>query len=340
VSKRTIAPLFVLICCLAAVASAANPPKVIFIGDTGGWAPIFAAHPNWINKGTDPLNDPGGGYYGPSDSIAYSVLQRFQTDVVAQHPDIVHIVCCWSDAYRDRDAINFLWYSQYNEAMLDMIKAAKAANIKVILGTEPEGTNEVRQENAWIEGYGAANGIPVINYHHLFLEREDFGIAGNSTGEPGLFNAAPPDPDGPGGAAGGPNDTGYAMISVMAENVIETMGLTLKSGYLTSQNQDAYSTQINQNPNSFGPLNVVKFIPFGVYSDGKTRPILNANFSGANGIWTSTDPSVMNVDQTGYGNPVGSGKARIWFQTFTGQTFSPFDVTVGLVCPNSIYCPY
>jgi hypothetical protein len=67
---------------------------------------------------------------------------------------------------------------------------------------------------------------------------------------------------------------------------------------------------------------------------------LNTNFLGASGIWTSTDPSVMNVDQNGYGTPVGAGKSRIWFQTFTGQTFSPFDVTVGLVCPDPIYCPY
>lgn len=61
-------------------------PVVVFIGDgiTQAWiTQEQSTHPTWINAaGTDPRSVETSG----------SMLARFQTDVIALHPDIVHIL--------------------------------------------------------------------------------------------------------------------------------------------------------------------------------------------------------------------------------------------------------
>ena len=81
----------------ASAASAATQPKVVFIGDyfTYLWSSAFAANPNWINEGADGLGVVGGG------EQSSQTLARFQSDVVALHPAIVHIMIGandWFDA--------------------------------------------------------------------------------------------------------------------------------------------------------------------------------------------------------------------------------------------------
>jgi lysophospholipase L1-like esterase len=136
----------------------APPPKVVFIGDpiTLNWTSAFAANPNWVNKGA-PFS---GGY-------SSEMLARFQSDVVSLHAAIVHIMAGAEDSYFVSDE-SALYMSQSFFMNLDaMVKEAKAANIKVILGTTPPIANisgYVTQINAIIAAYGATNNIPVVDY--------------------------------------------------------------------------------------------------------------------------------------------------------------------------------
>src|SRR5271155_5247982 len=144
-------------------ASAATPsPKVVFIGDwvTYSWAGAFAANPTWINQGA-----PGQGLLGNGNSG--DTLARFQADVVNLHPAIVHIMIGSSDADEDDDAMYRLTFSNFLSNLDAMVKEAKAANIQVILGIEPQNfvfSGPVGPINSIITSYGRTNKIPVINY--------------------------------------------------------------------------------------------------------------------------------------------------------------------------------
>jgi hypothetical protein len=155
VIKLNLAVVFALLC---SVANAATPaPQVVFIGDyyTYNWTSAFAANPNWINKGIN-----GNDLDGQTSS---DVLARFQTDVVSLNPAIVHIMVGDFDA-----EISSAASTQYTPpafaANLDaMVKAATAANIKVILGISPGIGPDggigylLPQIDSIIAAYGAAN---------------------------------------------------------------------------------------------------------------------------------------------------------------------------------------
>ncbi len=66
-----------------------HDPRVVFIGDetTHGWlaSGVLAQHPMWIDKSSTTLE------------TSASMLARFQTDVIDQHPDVVHILAGQGD---------------------------------------------------------------------------------------------------------------------------------------------------------------------------------------------------------------------------------------------------
>jgi hypothetical protein len=104
--------------------------------------------PHWINKGDS--NVLGGD--------AGSTLARFQSDVVSLHPAIVHILVGAYDSYFVSDE-SALYFSQTFVTNLNaIVKEAKAANIKVILGTTPpistNASGYLTEINAAIVGYG------------------------------------------------------------------------------------------------------------------------------------------------------------------------------------------
>jgi hypothetical protein len=108
-------------------------PKVVFIGDeiTAEWASAFAANPNWINKGQS--SEPIEGL-----QTAASVLARFQSDVVSLHPAIVHILIGQADAngyLSDEGQTGQI--PGFLTSLQAIIQEAKAANVQVVLGTEP-----------------------------------------------------------------------------------------------------------------------------------------------------------------------------------------------------------
>ena len=264
-------------------------PKVVFIGDwiTYNWTSAFAANPNWINQGT--LDFFGGNSGGTA--------ARFQADVVSLHPDIVHIMVGVVDEAQEDDALMALTTPDLVNNLNTMVQEAKAANIQVILGMEPPA---VSQENAVIAAYGAANNIPVVNY----------GAAPTVTDD--IYQ----------GDAFVPTIAGYALMTQIAEAAISTLNLTLKGGYLQNTQQANGNGPAENNVNTVVPGVYIQFTPMGKYSDGNLYPMLNTNFRGSSGIWTSSNPLVMYISPTGLAWPLTPGTATIRYTPLDGVKFS------------------
>jgi lysophospholipase L1-like esterase len=121
-----------------------HDPVVVFFGDsiTYNWITpdVIAAHPLWINAGTPN---------GATGETTGQMLTRFQTDVIARHPDVVHIIAGTYDIIDTGDT----WVGPCGSEnpgetstaptaetctnIQQMISQAEAAGIKVILGSMP-----------------------------------------------------------------------------------------------------------------------------------------------------------------------------------------------------------
>jgi hypothetical protein len=316
--------LFALVLSTFASATAATPapPKVVFVGDyiTHQWASAFAANPNWINQGQPT---PG----------AFPSLASFQTNVVNLHPAIVHIMVGAYSGYFVSDESALFAFQEFVSALDALVKAAQAANIKVILGTTPPISSSylsgyTTQINAAIAGYGAAHNIPVIDYADLLCGCASLSLAESfyslySPAGNALMVAAPnvvPMPDTNGVL---PSTFGYAAMTQLAETAIATENLTLRSGWLQDvENFNETLTGSPVNVNTVSPPASVQFTPIGYYSDGSQHPLTNTNIADANGTWTSSNPEVMNINQKGLTWALSSGTTIIRYTAPDGLAFS------------------
>jgi hypothetical protein len=308
---------------------------VVFIGDyiTYYWVSAFAANPNWINKGST-----GVAQFGAT-STADGVLAAFQSEVVSLHPDVVHILIGQGDANADDAASTQLSVPLFEKALEAIVEEAKAANIKVVLGTEPPAftfEGQVEAINSVIASYGAANNIPVINYADALsgtigsrllpgpssaIGADTFGLYGGGPylGPPATLGSFPDN------YSLIPTATGYNLMTQMAEATVNTMNLTLKSGWLQNiqqQNSNESTSPPGTNVNTVFPGAIIQFTPIGLYSDGSQHPLLNTTFEGMHGAWTSSNPLVMYVNQQGLSWTNFPGTAVIRYTSPGGVAFS------------------
>jgi acyl-CoA thioesterase I len=310
-------------------------PKVVFIGDqfTYAWGttPPFAANTNWINQGWD---SPVSTYCFLSCSAGTSAgtLARFQADVIDLHPAIVHIMVGVDDIANDDDATQAAGYVYPNFLvnLQGMVNMAKAANIQVILGVEsmdwasaspqyPQGLNAI------VATFGAQNNIPVINYADALCQ------CGSSTGG-GIGSAQYLGPASAGLSFLAPTAAGYALMTQMAEvAILGTLGQAPGGGYL--QNLTAPNVNTNQsyaNVNSITAGNALQFTPYGWYNNNPlVAPFVNGTFAGPTGTWTSSNPLVMYVTQTGFAFALSPGTAAITYTSPTGVKFNEWVMNVG-----------
>jgi hypothetical protein len=322
---------------LSSVATAATtpPPTVVFIGDwiTYNWSSGFAANPNWVNAGVPGIVVGGGGTSG-------GVLGRFQSDVVSLHPAIVHIMIGEGDAIVAGDSSFQFVIPGFMSSLNAIVQQARAANIKVILGIEPPilayPYEMMPQIDSVIASYAAANNIPVINYGDVLC-----GCVGSVTQTEGIgqdvfklygggaFLEVPSNPQ------PFPNDyplvispAGYSVMTQMAQNVIATMNLTLKAGWLENMQQYDFHEVFTAPPvglsnvNTVYPGSVLQFTPVGFYNDGSQHSLLNTNFQGASGTWASSNPFVMYISQSGVAWANSPGTAVIRYTSPEGIKFS------------------
>jgi hypothetical protein len=332
-----------------------NKPKVVFVGDYVNyqWASAFAANPNWINQGNpDPL------YLGSSNETSGAVLASFQANVVSLHPAVVHLLIGLPDAVTSHDPTYSSTVPGFLADLTSIVKEAKAANIQVVLGLEPNlpnlNANTLTQINAAIVSFGAVNKIPVINYADALC-----ACVNSTTGSASLedvngneinaysvaydnfqqYGGGPLiGPALPGSFAAYPDQVpwdddfivtpaGYNLMTQMAESAINTMNLKLVGGWLSDveapdENTSTYEPAIPiTNVNTVWPPSIVKFTPIGLYSDGSQHPILNS-FQGSSGTWTSSNPLVMTVNQLGVAWALSQGTTIIRYTSPNGIAFS------------------
>jgi hypothetical protein len=296
-------------------ASAATPPKVVFYGDqtTVNW-PLPAGY---INQGVPGYSNGPGSSQG---LFAYGAAAAFQSDVVSLHPTIVHIMIGQNDANEAHDADYQLKLPEVLSAMATMVQEAKAANIKVVIGSIIGGGSLGTAINEALAGFAAANGIQFLNYSDLLgggVESTGGGTGG-AVYFPTVVGPNAGQCSGPGGACSAsllttftapnnfgveivPSVNGYALMTQMAEVAIaQVMGATIKGGYLQNQtlpttNVYSYPANVNNGANA-GQL---QFTPVAVFSDGSTHPLLNSTLAGSSGTWKSSNPQGAYITQTG-----------------------------------------
>jgi hypothetical protein len=162
--------------------------------------------------------------------------------------------------------------------------------------------------NSLVANYVAINYIPVINYGDALCNcvgstgGSGIGPLFNLTGSSTPYNV--PDcitsPDGE--QIAGPSASGYALMTEMAEATINILNAKLTGGYLQNIEQGRPNETSNgpaPNVNTVYPEAVIQFTPYGSYSNGWVGPLLNSNFTGSTGTWTSSNPLVMYVSQKG-----------------------------------------
>jgi Bacterial Ig-like domain (group 2) len=309
--------LSTLVVPVAAIAATAPKPKVVFYGDgfTYGWTTI-ANTPGWVNRGAPTIYT--------SDAMG-SALAGFQSEVVSLHPAIVHIM------FGETDSLDLSPNTQqfYGPGSLSsaqqMVAEAKAANIQVIFGLSPGVKSQFAQ---LITMYGAAHGIPVIDYADALTGGTGFNGAG--TWVDFGFADSPSNGDlqpDPAGFFSVPTLQGQALMTQMATAVINTIGLKLTGGYL--QNYSNYEVGGGPNINGMVLSQEVQFTPYGQYTGGVVEPLIGLNYlTGTNGTWTSSNPLVAQVNQQGHVWALTVGKTSISYISPTGVHFSPWTMTV------------
>jgi hypothetical protein len=277
-----------------------------------------------------PLDSP------PQSGSSGAILHRFKTDAIDLHPAIVHIMAGSDDVDFVSDEGAQYISPSFLDAMQQMIKMAKAANIQVILGIESpqwpdEGSGYLTTLNSIVATLGLQNNIPVINYADALCAcvsstggigiGENFAVTGGQymtpIPPPNLLEAYQPTPE------------GYALMTQMAEATIDTLGLTLQSGYLQDAEQANQANPINPvNTNVVGTEAVIQFTPYGQYNNGVVEPLINSTYAGSTGTWESSNPLVMYISQTGLATSLSQGYAVITYKSPSGVKFNEWVMEV------------
>jgi hypothetical protein len=301
--------LCLLACLFVSVAATAQTgPTVVFTGDdfVYGWQQnaAFTANKNWIGAG---LAKGAGSYWGFTEAI----LDDFQTNVISKHPAFVFIDTGSSDVAIAPDSTPYPaeWENTAGE-IIQMVQMAQAANIKVILGTiltSPPTGFISDHFNGWLQGYAAAENIPFVNFESALIT----GPCSPCSPTPLLNNS---DPDG----LNLPTAAGYQLVTQMAQAAIATYSLKIKGGYLGNVlsftgygiDDDFGAPSLQPNVNSVSSGAGVQFTPQATWGDGVTRPMLNTPYGGVQGLWSSSNPKVMVVNQQGSHTPIPPGRLR------------------------------
>jgi hypothetical protein len=278
---------------VAANAATPAPRKIAFIGDwlTDSWSARFPA--NWIDY------DQGGGF-PPTSQIAAAIAAK---------PSIIHIMIGLQ--YIDDDAGYNLVTGLLEEDLVGDITQAQAAGIPVVVGIAPlQLTSGFAVQQADLEVYAIATKyrVPVINYSGAFSNAQTAyaGVVNGSGGTAQLFGGVGSffTPSANEYSNYVPTPAGFAIMTMMAQTAFATLNAQPKSVYLQDtliQGNECTGCSGIPNVNTVSPGNTVQFYPVISYANGLSGQVgFNSNFlTGSNGTWTSSNPAVGFVNQSG-----------------------------------------
>lgn len=141
----------------------------VFIGDsiTYHWDAVsWTAGPDLLSSHLPDSID-----QGISGQVCYQMSLRFKTDVLAYKPSVVHILCGTNDTFYGAEGSNAIAY------LFDMVQAAQAASVPVIVGTIPpdDGRAVPTVHAAWnaeVRAGALTYGYAIAEYESA-LERPD-----------------------------------------------------------------------------------------------------------------------------------------------------------------------
>lgn len=158
-------------------AGPASARRVVFIGDsiTELWG---LDDPGLFGSGSGS----GSGIVnrGISGQTSQQILLRFQADVVALDPAIVHILAGTNDIAGNTGPTSA---DQYKNNIMAMVTLAKANGIKVILGSLPPAMRfawkpglrpapQIVALNGWLKSYAETEKLEFIDYHTALATRD------------------------------------------------------------------------------------------------------------------------------------------------------------------------
>jgi lysophospholipase L1-like esterase len=149
----------------------ASRPRVVLIGDsiTENWKP---RDPSLFVEG---VVDRGvGGQTSPQ------MLLRFQQDVIALHPRVVHIMAGTNDIAGNTGPTRD---EQFQDNVKAMVELARAHGIKVILASIPPAkafyarpevrpAERIRAWNGWLRTYAHERGLVFVDYYPVLADAE------------------------------------------------------------------------------------------------------------------------------------------------------------------------
>lgn len=160
-------------------AAVTTRPDVVFMGDsfTELWKyadPAFFGDQR-INRGI-------------SGQTSAQILLRFQADVVALKPRVVHLVAGGNDFAGNAGLTS---EQVVKDNIIAMVTLARANHVKVVLGTYPPVSRfwwapdlrpgeQVKQFNHWLRDYAHANGLGFVDYHAV--------LGGSADGMPAAYS--------------------------------------------------------------------------------------------------------------------------------------------------------
>lgn len=152
----------VLLCLLPSIASA--NPLVVFFGDsiTSNWGiyrgSFFSAN-NFLCKGV-------------SGETTGSMLKRYASDVIDQHPQAVVILAGTNDIAQS-DGV-FVTAEQISSNIFLMAKMAQSAGIKVVLCSllPSSGYGLIPALNTIIEEWAVNNNCEYVDYYSMFVQAD------------------------------------------------------------------------------------------------------------------------------------------------------------------------
>jgi lysophospholipase L1-like esterase len=148
----------------AQVLASSTPTRAVLIGDsiTEGWV---SADPSLFERGV--VGRGIGGQTTPQ------MLVRFRADVIALHPQVVHVLAGTNDIAGNTGPSSL---QDYQNNIMSMVELAQANGIDVILGSIPPAAAfpwrkqidplpRIAEMNTWLRDYAKRKKIRFIDYH-------------------------------------------------------------------------------------------------------------------------------------------------------------------------------
>jgi len=183
----------------ARVAAKAPAPLAVFMGDS--------ITENWARIGADFFAANGYVGRGISGQVTGQNLLRFQQDVIALHPKVVHIMIGTNDVAGNAGPTT---YENIQSNIVAMVQMARANKIAVVLATIPpaadfpwrrgmEPAPKIITMNEWIRDYAKREDVVLVDYHRALANAQN-GFRAEWSGD-GVH----------------PNAEGYKIMNPLAE---------------------------------------------------------------------------------------------------------------------------